>query len=40
MRNILIIGAGKSTAQLIKYLAENAASEDLHLVIADREPFN
>ncbi|MEH6658903.1 saccharopine dehydrogenase family protein [Leeuwenhoekiella marinoflava] len=40
MRNILIIGAGKSTAQLIKYLAENAASEDLHLVIADRELEN
>ena len=37
MRNILIIGAGKSTAQLIKYLADKASSENLQLIIADRD---
>ena len=37
MRNILIIGAGKSTAQLIKYLADKAPSENLQLSIADRD---
>ena len=36
MRNILIIGAGKSTAQLIKYLTDKAEVERLHLIIADR----
>lgn len=40
MRNILIIGAGKSTAQLIKYLAEKAIAEDLRLIIADRNLEN
>ena len=33
MRNILIIGAGKSTAQLVKYLLEKAEKEDLYLII-------
>ncbi|MFD2825951.1 saccharopine dehydrogenase family protein [Leeuwenhoekiella polynyae] len=40
MRNVLIIGAGKSTAQLIKYLAENAITEDLRLIVADKEFIN
>ena len=35
MRNILIVGAGKSTAVLIEYLLEKAASEDLFITIAD-----
>ncbi len=35
MRNILIIGAGKSTASLIKYLQAKAPSEKLHLKIGD-----
>ena len=38
MRNILIIGAGKSTAQLIKYLADKASVEQLQLTVADRDP--
>ena len=37
MRKILIIGAGKSTAQLIKYLSENSKNEDLQLVVGDRD---
>ena len=36
MRNILIIGAGKSTAQLVKYLLEKAEKEELYLIIADQ----
>lgn len=35
MRNILIIGAGKSTSSLIKYLKEKSNSEDLQLTIGD-----
>lgn len=35
MRNILIIGAGKSTSSLIKYLQGKSESEDLHLKIGD-----
>src|SRR5699024_5193204 len=35
MRNILIIGAGKSTSSLIKYLQEKSTEEDLHLKIGD-----
>ncbi len=35
MRNILIIGAGKSTSSLIKYLKEKSESEDLQLTIGD-----
>ena len=35
MRNILIVGAGKSTAVLIEYLLEKATSEDLFITIAD-----
>ncbi|WP_225035328.1 saccharopine dehydrogenase family protein [Winogradskyella sp. SM1960] len=35
MRNILIIGAGKSCSYLIKYLLDNSESEKLHLTIGD-----
>tara|TARA_B100000767_G_scaffold89287_1_gene85808 strand:- start:829 stop:2193 length:1365 start_codon:yes stop_codon:yes gene_type:complete len=35
MKNILIIGAGKSSSYLIKYLLEKSNSENLHLMIGD-----
>ncbi|RVU91068.1 saccharopine dehydrogenase family protein [Flavobacterium columnare] len=35
MRNVLIIGAGRSASSLIKYLLEKSESEDLHLTIGD-----
>ncbi len=35
MRNILIVGAGKSTAVLIEYLLEKSQSENLTLTICD-----
>ena len=35
MRNILIIGAGRSASSLIKYLLEKSQAENLHLTIAD-----
>jgi saccharopine dehydrogenase-like NADP-dependent oxidoreductase len=35
MRNILIIGAGKSASTLIKYLLDKSETEQLHLTIAD-----
>lgn len=35
MRNILIIGAGKSTSSLIRFLAEKASIENLHIKIGD-----
>jgi saccharopine dehydrogenase (NAD+, L-glutamate forming) len=35
MRNILIIGAGKSCSYLIKYLLDNSQSEKLHITIGD-----
>lgn len=35
MRNILIIGAGKSTSSLVRYLAEKASTEKLHIKIGD-----
>lgn len=37
MRKILIIGAGKSTAQLIKYLSDKSIEEELELMLADRD---
>ena len=40
MRNVLIIGAGKSTAQLLKYLTQQAVKQDLYVVVADRELKN
>lgn len=36
MRNILIIGAGRSASSLINYLLEKSTAENLHLTIADR----
>lgn len=35
MRNILIIGAGRSASSLIKYLLEKSDTENLHLTIGD-----
>lgn len=35
MRNILIIGAGRSASSLIKYLLDKSETENLHLTIAD-----
>lgn len=35
MRNILIIGAGRSASSLIQYLLNKSHSENLHLTIAD-----
>lgn len=35
MRNILIIGAGRSSASLIKYLLDKSATEQLHITIGD-----
>lgn len=35
MRNILIIGAGKSSSSLVKYLQEKAALENLQIILAD-----
>ena len=35
MRNILIIGAGKSSSYLIKYLLDKSESEKLHITIGD-----
>ena len=37
MRNILIVGAGKSSPYLIKYLLEKSQSEALNLQITDRK---
>ena len=35
MRNILVIGAGKSASYLIKYLLDKSETEDLHITIGD-----
>ena len=35
MKNILIIGAGKSSSSLITYLLENSFKEDLFITIGD-----
>ena len=35
MRNILIIGAGRSATSLIQYLIDRSEAEQLHLIIAD-----
>ena len=35
MRNVLIIGAGRSASSLIKYLLNKSESENLHLTIGD-----
>ena len=36
MKNILLLGAGRSTPSLIKYLQTHAEAEDWHLTIADQ----
>jgi saccharopine dehydrogenase (NAD+, L-glutamate forming) len=36
MRTILIIGAGKSTAYLVKYLLEKSEAEQLQVILADK----
>lgn len=36
MRTILIIGAGKSTAYLVKYLLDKSVAEQLHITLADK----
>ncbi|HEA29088.1 MAG TPA: saccharopine dehydrogenase, partial [Leeuwenhoekiella sp.] len=36
MRNILIIGIGKSTSQLVDYLLEHAENEELQITLADK----
>lgn len=40
MRNILIIGAGKSSSYLIKYLLDKSQTEQLHITIGDLNPDN
>jgi len=35
MRNILIIGAGRSSASLIKYLLDKSTVENLHVIVGD-----
>ena len=35
MRNILIIGAGRSATSLIRYLIEKSSAENLHITIGD-----
>ena len=35
MRKVLIVGAGKSSPFLIKYLVENSVAENLFILIAD-----
>ncbi len=37
MRNILIIGAGKSTSSLVRYLSEQSVTENLEISIADKD---
>ena len=37
MKNIALIGAGRSASSLIQYLIQNAAEKDLHIIIADQE---
>ncbi len=38
MRTILIIGAGKSTSFLVKYLLDKSQSEHLNIVLGDKNP--
>ncbi|MFV0247701.1 MAG: saccharopine dehydrogenase family protein [Tenacibaculum sp.] len=40
MRNILIIGAGRSTSLLVKYLLDKSKKEHLHLLIGDVSKAN
>ena len=38
MRNILVLGAGKSTSYLLDYFLEKSSPENLHLTIGDKNP--
>lgn len=40
MRNILVLGAGKSTSYLLDHLIEKSTSEELHVTIGDLNPKN
>ena len=40
MRKVLIVGAGKSSPFLIKYLIEKSVSENLFILIADANLLN
>lgn len=40
MRKILVIGAGKSTAYLIKYLLDKSKEENLHIIVGDKSIAN
>ena len=40
MRNILVIGSGKSTSYLIKYLLDKSNSENLHITVGDLDIEN
>ncbi len=40
MRKVLIVGAGKSSPFLIKYLIQNSVAENLFILIADANPQN
>ncbi|TXD82551.1 saccharopine dehydrogenase [Subsaximicrobium wynnwilliamsii] len=40
MRKILIIGSGKSTSYLLKYLLDKSEEEDLHIIVADKDIQN
>ena len=40
MRNILIVGAGKSSSFLIKYFIEKSISENLNIQIIDNHEDN
>ncbi|MBC30039.1 MAG: saccharopine dehydrogenase [Muricauda sp.] len=37
-RNILVLGAGKSTSYLLDYFLEKSSSENLHITIGDKNP--
>lgn len=39
-KNILVLGAGKSTAYLLDYLLEKSSEENIHITIADLHPEN
>lgn len=40
MKNILIVGAGRSSSSLVTYLLNKAAEESLHIIIADKDLEN
>ena len=40
MRKILIIGSGKSTSYIVKYLLDKSNEEDLHIIVGDVKIYN